>query len=215
MNKRVLATLVICFIIFLFAVIGFVSLADEVHEGDTLAFDQSLLRGINEHASPVLNQFFLIVTQLGGPVGVVVITAAWLAVLIRRKNYKPATILAAAVAGAALINLVLKSLFERARPDLWQKLVTETSYSFPSGHAMMSSILAFAAIAIFWRTKYRIPVTSAALLFMLLIGFSRLYLGVHYPTDVLGGWLVSAAWITIVVSAVDGWIYRRSRSLSR
>ena len=210
MNKRSIVTLAICFAIFLAAVIGFVSLADEVHEGETLAFDQSVLQAINTTASPVWDTFYLTVTQLGSVAGIVILTLIGLAVFIKKKKYTWAVILAASVAGAAVINLVLKLIFERSRPDLWEQLVTETSYSFPSGHAMISSMLAFALIAIAWRTRYRIAVAIAALLFMVLVSFSRLYLGVHYPTDILAGWLVSAAWLFVVLAVVRGWIYRRT-----
>ena len=94
------------------------------------------------------------------------------------------------------------------RSDLWERLITETSYSFPSGHAMLSSMLAFAVIAIAWRTRYRLIATIAALLFMVLVSFSRLYLGVHYPTDIVAGWLVSVSWLLVVLAVINGWAYR-------
>lgn len=215
MNKRTLIKLGIFFLLFLGAMIGFVALAGEVHEGETLIVDQTILRTINEHSSPVLDQFFLVITNFGGTIAVVHITAITLALLMARKQYKHATIVAAAVGGAALINVVLKLIFERARPDLWEQFIVETSYSFPSGHAMISSVLAFAAIAVFWKTKWRLAVIISASLFTILIGFSRLYLGVHYPTDVLAGWFVSAAWALVVVAVVNGWAYRRHSKIAK
>ena len=142
---------------------GFVQLADEVHEGETLAFDTSILQAINTTASPGWDAFYLGVTQLGSVVGIVILTLVGLTVCLVKRKYTSATILAASVAGAAVINLVLKMLFERARPDLWEQIVTETSYSFPSGHAMISSMLAFAVIAIAWRTRYRVLVAIVAI----------------------------------------------------
>ena len=102
------------------------------------------------------------------------------------------------MAGATVMNQVLKYIFERARPQLWEQLVHETSYSFPSGHAMVSAALGLAVVAALWNSRWRWWAVGVATVYILFVGFSRLYLGVHYPTDVLGGWLVSAAWVTAV-----------------
>lgn len=205
--------MVLSFALFLAVSIGFASLADEVHEGETLAFDRAILEGIHTYASGFWDSFFLTVTHLGDVVLVAGLTAALIIGLSIKKKYKYALLVAAGVGGAALVNLILKLLFERARPDLWQQLVVETSFSFPSGHAMASAALACCVIAVFWRTKYRIPVAVAAVLYTIVVGFSRLYLGVHYPTDVIGGWLLSTAWVLTVVGILYGWgVYRRSKS---
>lgn len=203
----------VSFALFLAVSIGFASLADEVHEGETLAFDRAILEGIHSYATPFWDSFFLTVTHLGDVVLVAGITAALIIALSIKKKYKYALLVTAGVGGAALVNLILKLLFERARPDLWQQLVVETSFSFPSGHAMASAALACCVIAVFWRTKYRIPVFIAAVLYTFIVGFSRLYLGVHYPTDVFGGWLLSTTWVLTVIGVLYGWgIYRRSKS---
>ncbi|RYF27698.1 MAG: phosphatase PAP2 family protein, partial [Chloroflexi bacterium] len=96
--------------------------------------------------------------------------------------------------------------FERARPDLWQQLITETSFSFPSGHSAGSSALAVCIIALLWRTKWRVPALIIAPLYIVLIGFSRMYLGVHYLTDVIAGWIVGITWVLVVASI----LYARS-----
>src|SRR3990167_6860759 len=103
-------------------------------------------------------------------------------------------------ASAGLLNFGLKLLFGRSRPELWTHLVTESSYSFPSGHAMLSSALALALVSIFWGTKYRVTVAIGAALYIAMIGFTRLYLGVHYPSDIIAGWCASFAWVIIVTS---------------
>jgi undecaprenyl-diphosphatase len=129
---------------------------------------------------------------------------------LKRRRYA-ALALAAGVGGAAAMNLVLKYLFERTRPDLWTRLVHETSFSFPSGHAMASSALAFSLIVIFWRTRWRWWIIAAGVLYMVTIGFTRLYLGVHYPTDIIGGWVVSMGWVAIVAAVISEYINRRQR----
>ncbi|MDF2461379.1 MAG: acid phosphatase, partial [Candidatus Saccharibacteria bacterium] len=102
------------------------------------------------------------------------------------------------VAGAALLNLLLKASFQRDRPDLWESIVTETSYSFPSGHAMASSALAFSVMLVLWETKWRWLAVAVGTIYFVLVGVSRMYLGVHFPSDVVAGWCVSLAWVGIV-----------------
>jgi membrane-associated phospholipid phosphatase len=195
-------SLAIYFLLFLALLIAFVQIADEVFEGDTLWFDTAVLTAVNGQSTPFFDTFFIAITQVGGVVGIIVITTALLVVLIKKRYFAKALILGATVAGAALLNVILKLIFERTRPDLWEQLVVETSYSFPSGHAMASAALAGAVIAICWSTRFRWLAIIFSGLFILLIGFSRLYLGVHYPTDVLAGWIVSTAWLLIVLVVV-------------
>ncbi|MDN5275638.1 MAG: phosphoesterase, PA-phosphatase-like protein [Candidatus Saccharibacteria bacterium] len=191
--------------IFLIFAVGFVSLANEVFAGETIAFDQAILRAIHAASNGFWDWFFVTVTQFGGVLGVIIITALIFTLLIIRRNYRRAMILIAGVGGAALINVLLKFIFERPRPNLWHQLVVEHSFSFPSGHAMASSALALSIIAICWNTRYRIPALILSIMYILIIGISRLYLGVHYPTDIMAGWLVSTAWVLIVVTVISSW----------
>ena len=101
-----------------------------------------------------------------------------------------------AATGSRLLNLALKATFERTRPALWTSPAPETSASFPSGHAMGSATFALTAVALSWRTRWRWPVLAACVAGAVTISSSRMYLGVHYPTDVLAGWLASAAWVS-------------------
>jgi len=204
-------TLGIYFAIFLSLVVGFVEIAEEVFEGETLWFDEAILNGLNSIATPFLDTFFVVITQFGGVFGIIALTLGALAVLIRRRKYQKALIVGLTVAGAALLNVILKLIFERARPDLWEQLIVETSFSFPSGHAMISAALALSVIFVCWSTKYRWPVLVIGSLFILIIGLSRLYLGVHYPTDIVAGWVVSAAWLSAVVVIVNAKQLRKNR----
>jgi undecaprenyl-diphosphatase len=201
-NKQLLRKLSLALGIFLVASIGFAMLADEVHNGETLKADEAILRSIHAHASPALDHFFPVYTEIGGVVFVAIVTAVVISYLwFTARRYK-ALLLFSAVGGAAIANYTLKFIFERARPDLWTHLVNETSYSFPSGHAMGSSAFAFGIVAILWNTKWRIPSIVVAGLYVISIGFSRLYLGVHYPTDILAGWLLSIVWVVFIASFI-------------
>ena len=153
------------------------------------------------------------ITQLGGVLvlGLATVLAVgyfW----YKRRKYAALMVLASMV-GAGILNVLLKALFARERPDLWTQLVTETSFSFPSGHAMGSSAFALALIIILWQTKWRILVLILGSLYVLLIGLSRMYLGVHFPTDVVAGWLVSAGWVAIVAAFIVQRIHKKSKTI--
>lgn len=197
--KQLLVLLTVTFAVFFTAVILFVAIADEVRDGDTLPYDEAVLLAINSRATPLLDAFFRSVTDFGS-IGVAVIAVAAAALFMKTRHTYRALFMAVTVGGATLLNIVLKLIFERPRPELWQQLIVEHSFSFPSGHAMASSALAFSLIVLFWRTKQRYVVVALALVYVLVIGVSRLYLGVHYPTDVLAGWLISGAWVALVAA---------------
>jgi undecaprenyl-diphosphatase len=201
--------LALLFAIFLACSIAFIAIADEVLEGETLGFDEAALIAINGTSNGFWDAFFPAVTHLGDAVGIIAIAGSIAIVLFLRKKYKKIAMLVTGVGGAVLLNIVLKLIFERPRPDLWEQLVVETSFSFPSGHAMASSALAFSVIVIAWNTRFRWYAVGLSALFMLVIGFSRLYLGVHYPTDVLAGWFVSGVWVALVTLVM----YARLRKL--
>ena len=94
-----------------------------------------------------------------------------------------------------LISTVSKLIFGRARPELWESIVSESTYSFPSGHAM-ASMATVAALLVLYRRRSALPwIAMAGVIYVIAIGFSRLYLGVHYPSDVLAGWAASIAWV--------------------
>jgi membrane-associated phospholipid phosphatase len=112
-----------------------------------------------------------------------------------RQHRGAAYTLAAGVGGAAILNAVLKLSFQRVRPSLWIPIVHESSFSFPSGHAMASSALALTIMVLVWPTRWRWPAIVLGAAYIVLIGFTRVYLGVHYPSDVIGGWAVSFVWI--------------------
>ena len=211
-SEHKLATLAVYFSVFMLLVVAFVEIVEEVFEGETLFYDEAILKGINGFSTPFFDSFFVVITQFGGVFGIIALTAILLGLLLRRKMYKNALIVGATVAGAAILNVILKLIFERTRPDLWEQLVVETSFSFPSGHSMITAALGLSLIFICWNTRFRWLAVALGSSFIIVIGFSRLYLGVHYPTDILAGWVVSAAWLSTVVTIVNVNLLRKNLS---
>lgn len=198
----------------LFLILSFGVLATLVLNGVTNTFDESVLLWINQHASAGFDSFFVAFTELGGLIVVTAVSALLLGYFLYRKKYLKAILVAAGVGGAALMNIILKSIFDRPRPDLWEWLVVETHFSFPSGHATASMALALVIVALLWKTKWRAASIIGAALYIVSIGFSRLYLGVHYPTDILGGWLLGAAWIIIVINSIYWYVQKKAKATS-
>lgn len=198
------------FIVFSGITAAFVKIAEEVHEGSTLRYDDAILWYIHHLHNVFFDTFIKMATQLGGLIGVSVLTFICLCFLYWRRKRFAILQLTLSVLGAAAINTLAKGIFLRDRPHLWERIVTETSYSFPSGHAMASSALAFSIILILWHTHWRWWAIVCGGVYVLFIGFTRMYLGVHYPTDILAGWCMSAAWI-IVVAVALGVVHVRQR----
>jgi undecaprenyl-diphosphatase len=175
--------------------LAFGKIAEEVHENDTQNLDVAILHFIHQHATPHRDSLVSWLTHTGGIIAIPAFFAAVVAFyfLQRRAN---AWFFGVSVAGAYALNLIAKLFFQRVRPALWEGPIHETNYSFPSGHAMVSMAIAMAFVFIAWRTKWRWPVAFLAIGSSLLIGFSRLYLGVHYPTDVIGGWSAAIVWVS-------------------
>lgn len=180
-------------------------IADEVVEGDTLSYDVAILRWIHQAHSLWLDQAVPILTHLGGVITVAVVALVAFLVAVYYRRRRTALIIGLGVGGAALLNIILKALFQRDRPSLWERLVVEHSYSFPSGHAMASSALAFSIIIALWPTRYRYWALIIGSSYMVMIALTRMYLGVHYPTDIIAGWSVSALWVLLVAAIVRRW----------
>lgn len=207
-GRTTLRHLLLAFILFSIPFMAFAFVANEVIEGETLPYDNSILMSIYRYSSVTLDATITTITNLGGATFVVGCMTAIAGVLLWRKKWQSIVQLTFGVLGAGAWGLLLKLLFERDRPDLWTHLVTETTYSFPSGHAMMSAALAFSLVAILWHTKWRWTAIIVGGIYMIIIGLTRLYLGVHYPTDVVAGWLISFAWV-ILVGAILGAVQPR------
>lgn len=173
----------------------FAALVDELREGNVFFFDAPLLLGLHQLATPAVDRFFMVVSKLGYHWGVVPLDLGVIAWLVWRRHFRDGLFFGLAVGGAAILNLAAKDHFTRIRPELWLSLAPETTFSFPSGHAMGSAALGVALTMMLWRTHWRWPVAAAAFAFIGLVGLSRVYLGVHYPSDILAGWTAGTAWV--------------------
>jgi undecaprenyl-diphosphatase len=180
---------------------GLANLAEEVLEQETFAFDETILLWVNQLSSPVLDQIMLAVTRLGDPDIVVPLTGIGFVWLWWRWRWRIAAIFALTCIGGAVLSTGLKLFFGKPRPQLWPQLITEISYSFPSGHALGSMVLyGFSAylLAQRFQPQKRLIYGIAGVLIGS-IGFSRLYLGVHWPTDVLAGYSIGFLWISLCI----------------
>ena len=173
---------------------GFGQLADELREGEAFVFDAPVLQWAHALASQGSDRFFILLSALGYQWGVVPVDIALVLWLGFKRRLREGLFAGVAVIGSALLNLGAKHLFARQRPSLWESIAPETTYSFPSGHAMGSMTLAWVLVLLAWRTRWRVPVLVGALAFTLLVGLSRVYLGVHYPSDILAGWAAASLW---------------------
>lgn len=164
--------------------------------------EKDILLAIHSQATPLLDAVVPMVTALAEPVFVGAFAVAIGLVYAYRRKWAWAVLWLGGVAGAGAIAYGLKHIVARPRPELWERLA-ETGYSLPSGHAVASMAVALCVAAMLWRTKWRRLAVVLGSLYVLLIGFTRLYLGVHYPTDIMAGWLLSAAWVGLVVIVVQ------------
>lgn len=188
--------LVLLFLCLLAPLWLFVELADEVHELEDFYFDDALLWQAHALSGPTLDRFFVVVSALGYQWGVVPVDTALTAALLVARRWREATFAGVSFAGSALLNMATKQFFQRDRPTLWESIAPEHTFSFPSGHAMGSATLAMVVVLLCWHTRWRWLAVALATLFALLVGASRIYLGVHYPSDILGGFAAGIAWVS-------------------
>jgi membrane-associated phospholipid phosphatase len=183
-----------CGILLPFGIFG--AIAEDVWEREGFAWDTPILWALHRHATPLLDTLMLRATDLGGPVPMAALAALFIASLLFRRHLGAAVYLALAVGGAAAFNFLAKAVFQRQRPALWPALVKETDYGLPSGHAMGSCAVIVALIILAWPSRWRWAALALGLPFVLLVGLSRIYLGIHYPSDIVAGWCAALLWVS-------------------
>ena len=187
--------------------IGFAKLAEVVREGYTQQFDTAVLRWIGEHHSPLLTKIMTEITPLGTGVVVLTVVGITTAFLWRTEHKHSARMLLAATAGNILLNNGLKLLFDRERPNVFEWGTHAASSSFPSGHAMSATVVYGTVAYLLARLQKHAWARALTLLYAIvmiaLICLTRLYLGVHYPSDVLGGIVVGLAWSGFCMATLE------------
>ncbi|MBN9320339.1 MAG: phosphoesterase [Caulobacterales bacterium 68-7] len=202
---------------------AFLSVADEVMEGETHAIDRALLLALRKPGDPSaligpewLHIYATDITGLGSIAILTFIVLVVAGLFVGVGKRAEALLLIACSAGGVAISQVLKSIFHRERPELSLHAVEVINTSFPSGHAMLSAavFLTLGALAAEFTPKTRLKAFAlgAGIAATLLVGVSRVYLGVHWPTDVLAGWCVGAAWASACWLGAWAWERRGGRA---
>lgn len=184
-------------------------LASQMQEGELVGVDAAVARVVMGWRGS-MDGVMLTLTRLGGWEGMTVVTVVTVGVLLLLGRRREATFMASSAGGTLLLSTALKLIFQRARPeDALYLISAPSSFSFPSGHAMGSmGVLATCAVVLHVLRAPRLARMAANVAVASIacgVALSRVYLGVHYPSDVLGGQLAAAAW----VSAITGWFYPR------
>jgi undecaprenyl-diphosphatase len=203
--------------------LGFVVLADEILEQETQGFDEAIVRALRraEDPSVPIGPTWLRVaardlTALGGGTVLTLVTLAVCGFLALVRHFRSLLLVAGSTVGGALLNTALKALFARPRPTVVPHLAEAYAPSFPSGHAMVSAIVYLTLGALLAQLtesrRLKAYVLGVALLLSFLVGLTRVFLGVHYLTDVLGGWMAGLAWALLTALLVRA-MKRRSPAL--
>jgi len=186
---------------------GFAELAGHVNSGSTQAFDDAVLQWLGQHRSSALDGVMLDVTSLGTSSVVAMVVGVAALFLWLNQHKHSAILLLVSTFGGVLLNNLLKLGFSRPRPDVIPWITPATFYSFPSGHAMSATVVystvAYLAGRLQRTHRARIAVAALAALIIAIICLSRLYLGVHYPSDVLAGIIIGLAWAGFCMATLE------------
>ncbi|MHB1556866.1 MAG: phosphatase PAP2 family protein [Isosphaeraceae bacterium] len=196
---------------------GFIELADEVQDGETRAIDEWLLRSFrnpDDPSDPIGPVWFeesvRDLTALGSSIVVGLVVAAVLGLLLSVRSYRDACLVLGSTVGGQILCVVLKRYFARPRPTLVPGLARVHLSSFPSGHSMLAVVAYLTLGAILAESvpgvRLKLYILSVAMVLAFLVGMSRIYLGVHYPTDVLAGWCAGLSW-AVLCWLVARWLH--------
>lgn len=200
--------LLVAFLIGAAALFGIAKLASEVFEGDTFAIDKAIIRALrtagdaSELVGPSWIKLAMIdFTALGGAPVLTLVTVLATGSLVAMRRYSTAGFVVLSVSCGAVLSSIIKGIFVRPRPEIVPHLVQVTSTSFPSGHAMNSAIVYLTLAVLLARSEanrqIQFYLIGAAIFLTLLVGTTRVFLGVHWPSDVLAGWVIGAAWAAL------------------
>ncbi|MDQ0199665.1 phosphatase PAP2 family protein [Neobacillus ginsengisoli] len=201
------SNLVIAFILTLVCIIGFSFISLLISDHKIISFDSKIIASIQGQESPMLTNVMKFFTFIGSAPFVIILSLLLLFFLYKVLHHRLELILfIATIAGSSVINQVLKSIFHRVRPNL-HRLIDVSGYSFPSGHAMNAFTVYVILSFLLWRhipgKLGRSILVFLSILMILAIGISRIYLGVHYPSDIIGGYFASGFWLVIAI-----WVFQ-------
>ena len=199
------ALLIAVLVVVAMVMLAVIHLGTEISEDGTSRFDTWLIVALRQPGNlgvPIgpawLRPVFVDITALGGVALLSLVVAAAAGYLVAAGRYRNALLLLVATTSGTMLGQILKFAFSRLRPQLVPHLVEIASLSYPSGHALNSAVIFLTLGALLARAepvrRVRAYILSVAILLTLLIGFSRVYVGVHWPTDVLAGWAIGGSW---------------------
>jgi undecaprenyl-diphosphatase len=196
---------------------AFARFASHVSSGRTQAFDDAVLQWVADHRSPIIEPIMLEITFLGtGTVVMAIVAVSGLFLWLTKHRYS-AILLLIATLGGILLNNLLKMGFGRPRPQLFDWGTHVVSWSFPSGHAMSAAVVygtvAYLAARLQAKHWHRVATLLCAIVLIVMIAITRLYLGVHYPSDVIAGIIIGLAWAAFCMATLEAiQVYARRRA---
>jgi undecaprenyl-diphosphatase len=198
---------VVGFMVIVAAMAVFAQLADEISEDESFArFDQQLTSTLTATATATTLRAFYLITHFGNPMPLTALCIAVAALLLYRKRWLLAASWTLALAGNGLLNRFLKWIFQRERPIHDHGLLVAQGWSFPSGHAsgalVAYGMLAYLLVRTLPRT-WHLPVVCVAIAMILAIGFSRVFLQVHYFSDVIAGYMSGLTWLVVCIAGSE------------
>lgn len=213
--------LILALVVLGLTVWAFAELADEVLDGDTVRFDETVLYALREAGDPLdplgppwFEEMMRDVTALGSMFFIVFITLIAIGFLLLCGQYAGALLMAVSVVGGTVLSQGLKDVFVRSRPDIVAHGMETFTASFPSGHATLSAVTYLTIGALLMRLRAdraeKVYIMLVAIFLTVAVGVSRLYLGVHWPTDVVAGWTLGAGW-ALVCWFVAAWLQARGQ----
>ncbi len=208
--------LVIGFLLAAAAIFIFASLSEEIVEKEPFEFDPVIIDAVRSYSSPGLDRVMLFFTEIGSKLALGILLAVGMLWLwFKRQNLWGMVFFLLAVGGGGLLNLLLKNAFQRKRPNA-DPLVEALGFSFPSGHAMGSMVYyGFLGYLVVRSKRKPLRKTGWTLLFAVAIigiGISRIYLGVHYPSDIIAGYSAGLVWLLLCIAALEAvYFYKQPR----
>lgn len=211
--RNLFARFGIAFVMTILLALSFSYLAISIQNETIIDFDHTIISFVQSYETPSLTTFMTVMSWVGSATIVIPITLISLILLyfVWRRRAQ-ALLFFIVIVGTVILNMTLKLYFHRERPDL-NRIIEETGYSFPSGHTMMAFSLYIIIAFVTWRTVQTkvgaVMLTFFAAFMILAIAISRIYLGVHFPSDIIGGFLASGLWLALSIGVYQD-IQRRN-----